>query len=107
MAELLEVSLSGGDVVLAFDGRVLEVFGAKVRGEHKYSSVRYLASQLTVKPEGPDRKGRFELNLAGPRQVFDDPWYKIKHQVEDESEWEALAPLLEALRVAGAEVQDG
>jgi len=47
------------DVLLAFDGRVVEVFGFPGS-----ESIRFHVRNLDLSVDGPDRKGRYALQLA-------------------------------------------
>jgi hypothetical protein len=47
------------DVLLAFDGRVLEVFGFPGS-----ESIRFHIRNLDLEVDGPDRKGRHNVKLA-------------------------------------------
>lgn len=58
--EPVEVEV-GEDLILAWDGRVLELFGGSGSG-----ATRWHARRVTVGLDGPDRKGRYSLLLRGP-----------------------------------------
>jgi hypothetical protein len=47
------------DVLLVFDGRVVEVFGCPGS-----ESIRFHVRNLDLAVDGPDRKGRYALQLA-------------------------------------------
>ncbi|HEX8085257.1 MAG TPA: hypothetical protein VF529_13275 [Solirubrobacteraceae bacterium] len=47
------------DILLAFDGRVVEVFGFPGA-----ESIRFHVLNLDMEVDGPDRKGRYTLKLA-------------------------------------------
>ena len=47
------------DVLLAFDGRVVEVFGFPGS-----ESIRFHVRNLDLEVDGPDRKGRHDVKLA-------------------------------------------
>ena len=92
-----EVSLDDGRLILAFDGRVLEIFGDWTFSTYHLAGMRIHVRQLTVKASGPNRKGRYELELVGPHKFI-----STYHEFEDEAQWASVQPLLDALRSAGA-----
>ena len=87
-----------GEIVFSFDGRVFEVFGSYAQGSLRMTSVRVLASQRSVEVEGPDRKGRYEVDFRGPSDST-----RIWWEFDDATEWGSMQPLLDALRSVGAE----
>jgi len=88
--ELLEVKL-GSLRVAAFDGRVLELFGATVR--------RFHVQLLTVAVTRPDRKGNRTVKLQ-QSQTEDDMFL-------DQSDFATFQPVLDALQAAGVSVSVG
>jgi hypothetical protein len=74
--------------LVAFDGRVLEVFGGAVR--------RFHVALLTVTMSDPDKHGNRNLPLTQAGNDWSLP--------VDESTYERLAPLLEELKDAGVNV---
>ena len=87
--DLIEVSI-GPDRIVAFDGRVLEIFGV--------SEYRFHARLLSVAVFRPDKRGNRRIVLEHPR---------LSHALTvDEPTWECLQPLLEALKSAGVPVTD-
>ena len=86
--DLIEVSVGHGRII-AFDGRVLEVFGASPR--------RFHADLLSVAVLSPDKHG---IRSVIFRQAeVDDTAYQL-----DQQSYEQLQPVLEALKSAGASV---
>ncbi len=84
--EVLEVEIDQNRV--AFDGRVLEVFGGSVR--------RFHVTLLTAKVAGPDKRGDREVTLVQAG---------IQHAVPlDEATFGRFQPLLDALKGAGVSV---
>jgi hypothetical protein len=83
----LEVALDRNRLV-AFDGRVLEVFGGAVR--------RFHVNLLTVTVPQPDKKGNVNVTLT---QAGIDVALPL-----DSSMIEKVQPILVALRSAGANV---
>jgi hypothetical protein len=75
--------------LMAFDGRVLEVFGGAVR--------RFHVALLTVAVSDPDKRGYRTITLT---QATDDSSLPV-----DESTYERLAPLLDALKNAGVTIR--
>ena len=74
--------------VVAFDGRVLEVFGGSVR--------RFHTKLLSVTVPGPDKKGTRQVTL---RQASVDNALPL-----DEAEFERFQPVLDALKASGVSV---
>lgn len=85
--DLLEVA-AGPNRVVAFDGRVVEVFGGSVRRLH--------VKLLSVTVSGPDRHGNRSTVLT---QAGIDNSLPV-----DEPACEQLRPLLQALKSAGVSV---
>ena len=85
--ELLEVA-AGSNRIVAFDGRVVEVFGGSVR--------RFHVKLLSVTVSGPDKHGNRNIVL---RQAGIDNSLPV-----DEPAYEQLQPLLQALKSAGVSV---
>lgn len=75
--------------LMSFDGRVLEVFGGAVR--------RFHVALLTVAVSTPDKRGNRTVTLT---QAANDSSLPV-----DESTFERLAPLFEALKNAGVTVR--
>jgi hypothetical protein len=75
--------------LVTFDGRVLEVFGGAVR--------RFHVALLTVTVSDPDKMGNRNLTLTQAGNDWALP--------ADQSTFERLAPLLEALKDAGVTVR--
>jgi hypothetical protein len=87
--DLLEVS-AGPHRIIAFDGRVLEIFGGSDR--------RFHVRLLSVAVSRPDKRGNRNIVLT---QTQTDHYLTV-----DEPGWEQLQPLLEALKSAGVPVTD-
>jgi hypothetical protein len=85
--DALEIQIDQNRVV-TFDGRVLEVFGGSVR--------RFHVKLLTVTVSAPDKKGNRNITL---QQAGIDNSVPL-----DDAQFEALQPLLEALKGAGVTV---
>jgi len=85
--DLLEVA-AGPNRIVAFDGRVLEVFGGSVR--------RFHVKLLSVTVSGADKHGNRNVVL---RQAGIDNSLPV-----DEPAYEQLQPLLQALKSAGVSV---
>jgi len=85
--DLLEVG-AGPNRIVAFDGRVVEVFGGSVR--------RFHVKLLSVTISGPDKHGNRNVVL---RQAGIDNSLPV-----DEPAYEQLQPLLQALKSAGVSV---
>lgn len=95
--DVLEVSPWDDDrCIIAFDGRVLEVFWRFQVADFNADSRRTHVKQLTVTVSGPDRKGRRKVRLAGKSHIG------FTAVDLEEPQWESLQPLLDALRAAGA-----
>ena len=85
--DLLEVEVDRNRVV-AFDGRVLEVFGGTVR--------RFHVKLLAVTVSGPDKKGNRDVTLTQAG---------INHSLPlDEAAFERFQPLFDSLKSAGVNV---
>jgi len=82
---LLEVQLDQNRVV-AFDGRVLEIFGGV--------DSRFHVKLLTVTVSAPDKRGARQVMLEQSQRVTSLPL--------DEAAFAQCQPLLDALRAAGA-----
>jgi hypothetical protein len=87
--DLLEVS-AGPDRIVAFDGRVLEIFDGSDR--------RFHVRLLSVTVPRPDKRGNRTIVLLQGRTNH--------YLTVDEPAWEQLQPLLEALKSAGVPVTD-
>lgn len=87
MAELQEIQIE--DLILAFDGRVLEVFGAR----HDAGS-RFHVRQTKLEVGGPDKHGTYELNITGPSGAL---FLEL-----DQAQLAAATPIVEAMSAAGA-----
>lgn len=85
--DLLEVA-AGPNRMVAFDGRVLEVFGGSVR--------RFHVRLLSVTVSGPDKHGNRNVVL---RQAGIENSLPV-----DEAAYEQLQPLLAALKSTGVPV---
>jgi hypothetical protein len=96
-----EVALGDGRI-LAFDGRVLEIFGDWAISTYHLAGMRIHVKQLTVTTPGPNRKGHYELELVGPHKFI-----STYNEFQDETEWASVQPLLDALRSAGARFESG
>jgi hypothetical protein len=79
------------EVILAWDGRVVEVFGGR-------DARRWHVRRLTVKLEGPDKNGRYFLQLRGPN----DDGSLVRAEGE---QGPALLDLVARLEAAGATVR--
>ena len=86
MGELLEGQ--AGEMVVSFDGRVLEVFGFN-------NAVRYHVHELEARVKGPDKKGRYEVTI-GSR------WRGMAQFTVEGADWPAVAPVIEAALAASA-----
>jgi len=102
MADVLEVEpFENGRWVLAFDGRVLEIFGpVLVGGGVNWTTVadswRVHVKHLSVKPTGPDKKGLRGLSFCS--LVNQRTRDGIVHFEElDDMQWNRFQPLLGAL----------
>ena len=90
-------------LVLAFDGRVLEIFGVQRPGSgpsSQYESVRFHIANIVFQPEGPDRKGRY---LVIFRHNEFDPGYRVRFETE---EWITVGPFLSRVTAARPERWD-
>ena len=80
------------DILLAFDGRVLEVFGFP--GQESY---RFHVRNVELTVDGPDRKGRHRVEAASARGSggcsFDVP----------PEDWHVVGPFLDAVLAAMSE----
>lgn len=98
MQDPLELVLFDGKWIFRLADGVLEIFGRPAVMGGAANSVRIHARQLTVKTQGPDRKGWRKIDFAGlafdSRLVFDD-----------EGAWDALRPLFDALKEEGAQFE--
>jgi len=99
VADVLEVDPFGdGDSIIAFDGRVLEVFfHFHPLNDFDVDSMRIHVRQLSVSASDPDRKGRRKVKLAGKSR------FSFTAADLDEARWNSMQPLLDALKAAGAD----
>jgi hypothetical protein len=100
VADVLEVSPFGdaGDCIIAFDGRVLEVFSHfHPISDFDVDSMRVHVKQLSVTVSGPDRKGRRKVRFAGKSR------FGFTLANLEDAQWSSLPPLLDALKAAGAD----
>ena len=83
------------DILLTFDGRVVEVFGFPGS-----ESIRFHVLNLDLAADGPDRKGRYTVTLEpasrGGGCSFDVP----------EADWPAVAPFLDRVLAAMPAVEE-
>lgn len=79
-----------GDVIVGFDGRVVEVFTMR-----EYSSARFHLAMLTVEISEPDRKDRIRLDLS-PSRPGDGGIRMVVHR----DDWWAIAPVLDEIQAA-------
>ena len=79
-----------GDNLLAFDGRVLEVFGHPAD-----PSARFHAAALQLELGEPDRKGRRDLLLRATARHSGGLMLSIPPE-----DWAAVEPLLDAVLAA-------
>jgi len=88
------------DVVLVFDGRVLEVFGSfNHLGDGKPASARFHVGCACLKVSEPDRKGRRTVKLCASRT----PWAQCEVSLTIASEdWASIAPFLSRIAAAFA-----
>ena len=91
MSEVLEVALR--EAILAFDGRVLEVFPSSGA-----ASQRVHLKHLAVAVSEPNRKERRKLTLLGAGQTYVRDFYI------DAEQWPTVEPLVDSLKAAGASV---
>jgi hypothetical protein len=102
MADVVEFDLFGdGRWILAFDGRVLEVFGTvhpewNVNNLVTVDSWRIHITHLNVKVTGPDKKGYRAVNFCS----HSDPTGAFKVKEVTESQWNRLRPFLDTLSAA-------
>jgi hypothetical protein len=85
------------DVLLTFDGQVLELFGyiAVVTTIHSSSNLRFHVHNLRIEVQSPDRKGRRDVRFA----LTSTSGVSCQLRVE-EAEWATVEPFLQ--RVAAA-----
>jgi hypothetical protein len=99
MVDVLEFDLfADGKWILAFDGRVLEIFGNvhpnwNVNNLVSVDAWRIHVKQLNVKVTGPDKKGFREVDFCSPS----DPLGAFKVSKLDEAQWGRLDPFLATL----------
>jgi len=87
-----------GARLLAFDGRVLEIFNFQVDGYPV--AVRFHISNMSLKIVGPNRKGRRSLRVEAPNCSL-QVWVTVQAD-----EWATVGPFIS--RVAAAlPLQDG
>jgi hypothetical protein len=105
MADVVEFDLfANGKWILAFDGRVLEIFGRihpnwNVNNLVDVDSWRIHVTQLNIKVTGPDKKGFREVDFCSHA----DPNGAFRASQLDEPQWSRLQPFLETLtKAAGA-----
>jgi hypothetical protein len=109
VSDVLELDLfENGEWILAFDGRVLEIFGRihpnwNVNNLVDVDSWRIHVRQLDVKVTGPDKKGYHEIAFCSHA----DPSGAFKVAKLDESRLSRLQPFLEALATASGAVATG
>ncbi|HEX2084051.1 MAG TPA: hypothetical protein VHF89_00070 [Solirubrobacteraceae bacterium] len=77
------------DVLLTFDGRVVEVFGFPGS-----ESIRFHVLNLEVAAEGPDRKGRYTLKLEPAMRGGGC------HIPVPEQDWPEVAPFVDRVLAA-------
>jgi hypothetical protein len=106
MADVLEFDLFGdGRWILAFDGRVLEIFGSvhpgwNVNNLVSVDSWRIHVTHLNVEVTGPDKKGYRAVNFCS----HSDPTGAFKAKEVTESQWNRLQPFLETVEAATGSV---
>ena len=106
---MVELDLfANGNWILAFDGRVLEIFGSvhpnwNVNNLVSVDSWRIHVTQLTVKVAGPDKKGMREVDFC----THSDPNGAFKVSQLNETQWGRLQPFLETLAKATAPAASG
>ena len=87
---------SGYNVIAAFDGRVLELFSRNSDHDSRRIHIKF----LSVSVSDPDKKGRRDIALV--QQVLGNKVINFAEFVQlDESAFETVRPLLDALRNAG------
>ena len=79
-----------GDSLLAFDGRVLEVFGFPGS-----ESMRFHVANLNLTVSGPDRKGRHDVSLKPRTRGAGGCMFQV-----DADTWPAVEPLIGRLGAA-------
>jgi hypothetical protein len=85
--DVVEVQVDANRVV-AFDGRVLEIFGGSVR--------RFHANLLSITVPAPDKRGNRDVTLHQSATETSLP--------VDEQQFAMIQPVLDALKAAGIEV---
>ena len=78
-----------GGILLAFDGRVLEMFG--YAGD---DSMRFHVRNLELQVDGPDRKGRHTLKIKAVTRCGGC------HAEVPEEDWPAMAPFVDRVLAA-------
>ena len=84
------------DVLLTFDGRVVEVFGFSGS-----ESIRFHVLNLELAVEGPDRKGRHTLRIEPAMRGGGC------HVPVPEADWPAVAPFVDRVLAAMPVVEEG
>jgi hypothetical protein len=105
MPDPLEVDLfDNGELILAFDGRVLEIFGQITAHTdihpHTNDSWRVYVNQLHVDVSRDDKKGLYRVALKTPASGFSKEG-TMAFDIDDAG-LRRLMPLLEALKNAMA-----
>jgi hypothetical protein len=106
MGEVLEIDpFANGHWVLAFDGRVLEIFGPILVGggvnwTTAADSWRIHVKHLSVKPTGPDKHGLRGLAFGSLVNQHTKNGGIANFYNLDEAQWNRFQPLLEALAKA-------
>jgi len=109
MPDAVELDLfANGNWILAFDGRVLEIFGSvhphwNVNNLVSVDSWRIRVTQLNVKVTGPDQKGFREVDFCS----HSDPQGAFKVSQLNDTQWGRLQPFLETLAKATAPAATG
>jgi hypothetical protein len=89
------VEVWADDVLLCFDGRIVEVFGFPGS-----ESLRFHVKNLELSADGPDRKGRYSVHIEpatrGGGCVVTVP----------EEDWPAVAPFLDHVLAAMPVVEE-
>ena len=83
------------DILLTFDGRVVEVFGFPGA-----ESIRFHVLNLEVASEGPDRKGRYMVKL-GPAMRGGGCAVEVP-----EADWPQVGPFLDRVLAAMPAVEE-
>ena len=83
------------DILLTFDGRVVEVFGFPGA-----ESIRFHVLNLDMSVDGPDRKGRYALKL-GPATRGGGCQVEVP-----EADWPEVGPFLDRVLAAMPAVED-